>query len=646
MGLRDLPQIDDSARNSAASERKVDALLNLDTGFISRKEIPDKGCDYMIELVVNSRASGHKFPLQLKSIENVRLVDDETYISYQVKTSRLGYMLKHIPTTGIFILYDTETDKCYYDFSDAIYARIMEDRQSDEWTNNDNVNIRVPLENELDDTGIRELKEKMLTRFTQAIKMQAAVGRRYGLPVVFLLNEEFDPNNPEHLKRLLKEHGLVFLSQYDTSIVYDALENFSVTQISSDKDLLILASLAYCEVGKYLDSDLFQRKARTKFALSESEKKMLDFVDLKNKLQLGEITIQEFREGAEKQKGGSDVNNIILDINILRYSLADDLNAAQNHSYKDRLQDIYNRIAKGNLSDTTKQLYNLWNASNESLIVGNNFTYNITLARTTELVGNTMSLEEKRKRILDYVNAENTFLRRITNIYAAATASKNDFVRATALQVRATHFVQHLIYTIGLELPTDRLEEKIQHRVSEAIESYNLFVGLQLNKDAHYSLHLLIELLDGAKALCNSPVDKDLETFTALTDKMEEESMFDPIPRTIIELINDKQRKKEAGKRPGMATLKGASDSHLELYAQTLMQSVNLTAGRYNNVLDSLKAYRLFYNRCPNPDIIPREKRHDESYRHPITFVLINQKTGFTSLESTDMDHLLSSWGY
>lgn len=647
MGLFDLPEIDNSAKNSEASEKKIEALLCLDTGFISRKEIPDKGCDYMVELVVDSRNTGLKFPLQLKSIEKLRLVGGDNYISYQIKTSRLGYMLQHIPTTGIFALYDTETQKCFYDFSDIIYDRIMEDRKSDEWIKNDYVNIRVPLENELNVAGINILKEKMRSRFKQAAKMQAAFGKKYGLPIANLLKEEFDIHNPEHLKSLLKNYGLIFLSQYDISILYHSLENISGSQISSDKDLLVLAALAYCEVGKYLDSDLFLRKARAKFDLSDQEKKMLAFVELKNKLQLGEITGQAFQEGIENFKGESELNNIILDINILRYSLVNEINVVKNQSYKDKLKDIYDRIIIGNLSDTTKQLYNLWNALNESLIIGNTFSYNITLARTSESVGNTLTLQEKRERILGYLNEENAFLKRISDIYASAKASENNFVQATALQLSAIHLVQHIIFTIGLELPTDGLEQKIQKRVAEAIESYNLFVGLQLNKDAHYSLHITIELLDAAKAIFDSSVDKDLGELTGVTSKMERELMFDPIPRTIIELINDKKQQKEAaGKRPPMASLKGTSNAHLDTIAHIFMRSANLPDDTYKNVLDSLKAYRLFYDRCSNPDIIPREKRHDGSYQHSIIFVLINQKTGLTSLESTDMDNLLLSWGF
>lgn len=647
MGLLDLPKIDDSAKNSAASERRVEVLLNIDTGFICRREIPDKGCDYMTELVVDGRVRGYKFPIQLKSIETIVLVEANKFISYQIKTSRLGYMLQHIPTTGIFILYDTQTTNCYYDFSDSIYTRIMEDRHSDEWIHNEYVNIRVPLENELNEFGINNLKEKILTRFTQAAKMQLTYGPRYGLPIVSLLEEQFDSNNAEHLKQLFKKYGLVFLSQYDISVVYDGLENLSSLQINSDKDLLILAALAYCEVGKYLDSDLFQRKARAKFILSESEDRMLNFVYLKNKLQLGEMNTQVFSAEIGKLKGKSDLNNIIIDINILRYSIGNDTKIIENRSYKTELKNIYDRIAGGDIPDTTKQLYYLWNAANESLLLGNTFGYNITVARTSELLGNSLKLQEKKEKILSYLNDEKAFLRRITDIYNSATSSNNSFVRATALQLSAIHLFQYLLFVISFELKTNGLEQKIKNRAAEALESYNLFVGLQLNKDAHFSLHLAIELLDAAKAFFRSPVDEDLEQSIEIIGKMEQELMLQPIPRTIIEHINDKlERLNNTDKSGPMASLKGTSDAYLEQYAHIIMLSAKLPDERYNNVLNSLKNYRLFYDRCQSLDIVVREKPHDQSYKDPVIYFLSNLKTGFVSLESADMEYLLSSWGY
>jgi len=213
MALNDLPQIDPSASNSATSVRKLAALLNDQTGFILRKEDPDLGCDYMVELVSKSSATGLKFPLQLKSIAKINMVENGKFISYQVKTSRLGYMLKHAPTTCIFIFYDIAADKCYYDFSDNLYGRIIYDRAGDNWTQQEFVQVHMPIAHELTAEGIAELHHRLFSRFIEAAKMQSANGTKYGLPIVNLLDAAFDPRNPTHLKKLLKDYGLFFLGQ-------------------------------------------------------------------------------------------------------------------------------------------------------------------------------------------------------------------------------------------------------------------------------------------------------------------------------------------------------------------------------------------------------------------------------------------------
>jgi hypothetical protein len=174
MGLRDLPQIDQPAIHSAESVRKLLALLNERTGFIPRKEDPDMGCDYMVELVAGTGVTGSKFPLQLKSIETLTLIADGKHISYQVKTSRLGYMINHLPTTGIFVFYAVAEDTCYYDFSNVIYEWLMDDRQADDWTVNAYINIRIPVSNKLTLESIAELKKQLDARFEAAAAMVQA----------------------------------------------------------------------------------------------------------------------------------------------------------------------------------------------------------------------------------------------------------------------------------------------------------------------------------------------------------------------------------------------------------------------------------------------------------------------------------------
>ena len=89
-----MPVVDRSAGNSEKSAQRLISLLNIQTGFILREVIPDYGCDFEAELVLDSQhASNQRFPIQLKSAEKLTLIGEGKYISYSFETSRLGYHL-------------------------------------------------------------------------------------------------------------------------------------------------------------------------------------------------------------------------------------------------------------------------------------------------------------------------------------------------------------------------------------------------------------------------------------------------------------------------------------------------------------------------------------------------------------------------
>jgi hypothetical protein len=57
MSFDNSPQIDQSAKYSERSERKMRETLNLDSGSLCKSENPDMGCDFSVELVLDSANS-------------------------------------------------------------------------------------------------------------------------------------------------------------------------------------------------------------------------------------------------------------------------------------------------------------------------------------------------------------------------------------------------------------------------------------------------------------------------------------------------------------------------------------------------------------------------------------------------------------
>lgn len=647
MSLFSKPQVDNAAISSSVSEIALMNVLSEFNGFISRKEIPDKGCDFMCELIKDSSVTGQKFPVQLKSIENVSLVENETYISYPILTSRLGYMLSHLPTTGIIVFYDVKRKELFYDFSDAVYDRLMYERGTDEWIHNESVNIRIPIIKVLDKESVKEFHSIVLERFTQASRMQVANGKKYQLPSINLSQSfQFDFNNIDHIKLLLKQYGLVFLSSYDISIIFKTISKLTINEINSDKEILLLASISYSEAGRYAESDIFIRRLRIQHDLSENDKRMIDYADSKNQLVLGLIDDNVFLEKLKALKQNSESDSVIIDINILRYKLIDLRSGEVDNQLKLELTKIFESIDNSNASENMKQLYKIWNSENESIIITHNLTYQIGLYNIKKAIGSDLSLEEKMTLIDTYLKEELIFLERVNDIYKKAFQDNNRFIQATALSATVTHFLQKLISLISQDFPMVNYEEQLQKHFGFAFQAYQHYAELDMLKDAHYCITNAIEILEAAKETQNPDVLKDLETLKSNKVLMEKELMLPPGQLVIPELIQElNSRKANKESKPGMYSLKDMNDEGLDLFANMAIKAYDLPSNRFQNVLNELKAYRLFYNRCKDLNFEVLQS-NSSMYQFPVEFMLKNKVSQVHTVRSADMELLLSSIGY
>lgn len=106
MGMNDLPQIDDSSENDDEAKSYLSLLFSQKAGFITREQIPDKGCDYLVEIIEEKLATNRSFGVQLKSIQHPSVIEDGQTISYTWKTARLNYLKQTAPIYGLLVLYD------------------------------------------------------------------------------------------------------------------------------------------------------------------------------------------------------------------------------------------------------------------------------------------------------------------------------------------------------------------------------------------------------------------------------------------------------------------------------------------------------------------------------------------------------------
>ena len=116
MAFNDNPIIDDNSHRSEESVNAVKSAFTSKRGFRCRDQNPDNGVDQNVELLDDkSQATGKLFGIQIKSAHSVKLaeLDGESYVCWQFKTSRLGYLTRYTPPGyGLVVMYDEETEKC------------------------------------------------------------------------------------------------------------------------------------------------------------------------------------------------------------------------------------------------------------------------------------------------------------------------------------------------------------------------------------------------------------------------------------------------------------------------------------------------------------------------------------------------------
>lgn len=99
-----------------------------------------------------------------------------------------------------------------------------------------------------------------------------------------------------------------------------------------------------------------------------------------------------------------------------------------------------------------------------------------------------------------------------------------------------------------------------------------------------------------------------------------------------------------------MSVLKDLTDEQIESLAKTTLISFRLPEVRLSNIIEEMKAYRMFHQRCSDPNIQILQFKNDyetsQIYASPIRFVLRSKATGLETAPSSDMNSLLSSWGF
>lgn len=651
MAFDELPQVDRPSLNSDASAIELQILLNRNSGFILREDVPDLGCDFDVELIKNeTQASNWRFALQLKSVESISFIRDGQYLSYSFKTSRLGYLLRRQPAYGIVVVYDVVSKKLYYDYADEIYNRLMQDRVSDDWKANDQVNILIPVDNVLTKQSAEALHKKFISRFEQGALMQLSQGAKYGLPTISLeAKSGFDFNNLDDVKKALKKWGMNLLSQFDLQIVYDLVSRLPTAQILSDKEVCLIALIVYAEAGKYADSVFYTERIRKRYELTEFETGSVDFIELKNQLRLGDIGPKEYIERTRKLLPDVvNANSLTLRVNILYFELCMVKGLEPMPlDMGEQIQQLFFDIDSADIDALQKQYLKLWNAENMERWIGHFRAEGFTELAVRENMGKPLTLSERLQRADSVVRVHNMFYTFLNDIDKYAKENENLILQAHVIKLMIRFELSFEIDQISHDSPLpNEVESKVPKLLTLARSACSTFLLNNLYNDAYQILLFQIDLYYVGVNRYRIENDEMIDELHNIKIALEKEFEFDG-ELSIPPLL--KRKADNSNEKPfNLSLLVGLNDGQLDTLAEIMMQSNKFPKAKKINITKQMKSYQLFYERCKDPSIEVQEVLvpDDIGYSNPVFFILKNRITNMVSLPSSDMDGLLKSWGF
>ncbi len=163
-----LPQFDESAGNSEESIIAVRSIFSPKNGFKCREELADYGSDLNVELLLDGKqAWNRRFQVQVKSRASVKgdILVNSPVISYKAKVYNLNYLKQGFPVQGLFIIYDVNSQTCYFEFLINILKQ-LDNTYGDSWKQQENVNIHIPLRNLLTDDAAKRIHKQIVAIYT------------------------------------------------------------------------------------------------------------------------------------------------------------------------------------------------------------------------------------------------------------------------------------------------------------------------------------------------------------------------------------------------------------------------------------------------------------------------------------------------
>lgn len=650
-----MPQIDVPSINADISVVRLRTYLNQSNGFIAREDVPDKGCDFDVELILDhTDVSNWRFAVQLKSVQNLKTVDNGKYVSYSFETSRLGYLMRRLPGMGIIALYSVERDCLYYELVENIYQRLNDERDGDQWKEKNTVNIRFPIENILNESSTATLHTMFCNRFQSAARLFQSQAASYDLPVVgHRTNLKDNLNNTDAIVEALKEFGVALLSAYDLEPVYSMVTKLSMRDINASKDLQIVAAMAYCEAGNHAEAGYYFGKLEKRDDIAPQEKPMIDFSKLKNSFALGNVGFLEFMKQCEALL--SPEKNLLNDVTLilnLHYSRLLTLKPLEEipGTLLEEISDNYHRIEHADGDSKLKALFEIWNTDNLGFLMSNIRSKAYERVKLLEAMNMPLSAEERVDEVRKQLAMEMLLQQRLEKLKVFAIETSDNLLYANVVLSSSRHRLSHELDIIAFHVSKQFGEEErgviLKHNIDQAVLGYQLFLQERRYKESYHALFIAVEFIILATEYYEIAENFRLDALREAQKQLEAELGLPSYHSAVQDLINSVSH--ESARIPSVSNYAFLSDEMIEYVAKLVLERRRLPLERMANVVAEMKAYRLFFLRCKNPSLemvlYDPLRTIDNRYESPTRFVIRSKTTGIRTNPSSDVESLLSFW--
>ena len=649
MSYFDNPKIDKASERCEESVNKTKSIFTRKNGFISREENPDNGVDFDIELIENSEATRNKFAIQIKSSQEFehRQFDNQNFLILDFLTSRLGYLARNTPGLGLIVIYNACNDVLYYDYIENIIERINLSKKDCQWLYQEKVRIYIPEQNKLNQESIGLIYQKFLQVHKNHRSLLQNHATDFDIPYVDVENSKTILNE-EKLLEVIEKFGIFLFNSLKINELINLISQLSYQKISQDPKLSFLAAIAYAEIGKPIDSNMFIQYFELKNeGMAAFFSEIIRFTKFKNDFTLGKRDADKYIDELEDLIKNSTVeqNILTLKINIGLLKIMNSIAEKEiDKSLLNEFKDLHNEIENSNIDENIKHLLQIFQAENYHACAIKIFSESILKQQLKERLGVNISQKER------IANAkELNEMMTLPVIYAQKALTfaneKNDkLVKAHALHKIANFFFGTQLTSVlhNLILSESPSVELLKNCFSYSVESYNLFIELNLLNESHIVLVLAYEIKNlGLRQFNVNVGGTDLQTILKQIRNLENDIGKKRFVSVVDTYFQDKEKEKRT-------KVKDFTDEELEFFAKSVLEAKGLPQNRFANLLQDLKNRQLFERFCDTEkyEMIQNNVVGEDIYLYPTNYRIYNKNHNLLIGEGTDVYSLLKKLGF